>query len=92
MLVEVKQYLRIDHVYEDDLLTALIDAAKSFIVSGTGVKVETTNAKSMLVLKFLVAHWYENRQLVGQSTELPYSITALLLQLETEREGIHETD
>ena len=85
MLEAVKLYLRIDHNHEDELLRGLIVAAVSFIKSGTGVEVREDNEKGMLIVKFLVAHWYENRQLAGQGSELPFSVTALMLQLETEK-------
>lgn len=34
----------------------------------------------------IVGYWYENRNAVGQGAELPFTITAQLLQLETRGE------
>lgn len=87
MLDDVKVYLRVDHSYEDDLIESLIKAAISYIKRGTGVTITADNDKGMLALKLLVGHWYENREVVGRSESLPHSLTALLLQLESEREN-----
>lgn len=84
-LNDVKLYLRVDGYDEDDVIQSLIDAAKEFIKTGTGATFSDTNARHVLTLKMLVAHWYDNRGLVGSTTELPFTVTAQLLQIEAER-------
>lgn len=84
-LNDVKLYLRVDGYDEDDVIQSLIDAAKEFIKTGTGVTFNDTDARHVLILKMLVAHWYDNRGLIGSTTELPFTITAQLLQIEAER-------
>ncbi|ERT62374.1 head-tail connector protein [Megasphaera vaginalis (ex Srinivasan et al. 2021)] len=82
LLDDVKLYLRVDGVEEDSVIKNLIDTAKLFITQGTGVSFAADNPQHVLTLKLLAAHWYDNRGAVGQSGELPYSITAQLIQIE----------
>ena len=55
-------------------------------LQGTGVEVKETDAQSVLCMHMIVGYWYENRNAVGQGAELPFTITAQLLQLETRGE------
>nr|DAX22806.1 MAG TPA: head tail connector [Caudoviricetes sp.] len=85
LLTDVKLYLRVDDYTEDEVIQGMIDAAKQYIQTGTGVTFDETNARHLLTLKMIVAHWYDNRGLVGNTTELPFTVTAQLLQIEAER-------
>ena len=85
LLKDVKLYLRVDDYTEDEVIQGMIDAAKQYIQMGTGVAFDETNARHLLTLKMIVAHWYDNRGLVGNTTELPFTVTAQLLQIEAER-------
>lgn len=85
LLKDVKLYLRVDDYTEDEVIQGMIDAAKQYIQTGTGVTFDETNARHLLTLKMMVAHWYDNRGLVGNTTELPFTVTAQLLQIEAER-------
>lgn len=85
LLNDVKLYLRVDDYTEDEVIQGMIDAAKQYIQTGTGVTFDETNARHLLTLKMIVAHWYDNRGLVGNTTELPFTVTAQLLQIEAER-------
>lgn len=85
LLNDVKLYLRVDDYTEDEVIQGMIDAAKQYIQTGTGVTFDETNARHLLTLKMIVAHWYDNRGLVGNMTELPFTVTAQLLQIEAER-------
>lgn len=85
LLNDVKLYLRVDDYMEDEVIQGMIDAAKQYIQTGTGVAFDETNARHLLTLKMIVAHWYDNRGLVGNTTELPFTVTAQLLQIEAER-------
>lgn len=84
LLKDVKLYLRVDDYTEDEVIQGMIDAAKQYIQTGTGVTFDETNARHLLTLKMMVAHWYDNRGLVGNTTELPFTVTAQLLQIEAE--------
>lgn len=85
LLKDVKLYLRVDDYTEDEVIQGMIDAAKQYIQTGTGVTFDEANARHLLTLKMIVAHWYDNRGLVGGTTELPFTVTAQLLQIEAER-------
>lgn len=85
LLKDVKLYLRVDDYTEDEVIQGMIDAAKQYIQTGTGVAFDETNARHLLTLKMIVAHWYDNRGLVGNTTELPFTVTSQLLQIEAER-------
>lgn len=85
LLNDVKLYLRVDDYTEDEVIQGMIDAAKQYIQTGTGVTFDETNARHLLTLKMIVAHWYDNRGIVGNTTELPFTVTAQLLQIEAER-------
>lgn len=85
LLNDVKLYLRVDDYTEDEVIQGMIDAAKQYIQTGTGVTFDEMNARHLLTLKMIVAHWYDNRGLVGNTTELPFTVTAQLLQIEAER-------
>lgn len=85
LLNDVKLYLRVDDYTEDEVIQGMIDAAKQYIQTGTGVTFDETNARHLLTLKMIAAHWYDNRGLVGNTTELPFTVTAQLLQIEAER-------
>lgn len=85
LLNDVKLYLRVDDYTEDEVIQGMIDAAKQYIQMGTGVAFDETNARHLLTLKMIVAHWYDNRGLVGNTTELPFTVTSQLLQIEAER-------
>ena len=85
LLNDVKLYLRVDDYTEDEVIQGMIDAAKQYIQTGTGVTFDETNARHLLTLKMIVAQWYDNRGLVGNTTELPFTVTAQLLQIEAER-------
>lgn len=88
-LIEIKEYLKVDHAYEDVLLTSLISAAESFIKQTTGKtkvvvnEVEATISTDELYnlcVKLMVAHWYENRAVQSPTnlTKIDYTVQALI--------------
>ena len=85
LLDDVKLYLRVDGQDEDSVIQGLIEAAKQYIQTGTGVTFSETNARHLLTLKMIVAHLYDHRGLAGSDSEMPFTVTAQLLQIEAER-------
>lgn len=83
LLNDVKDYLRVDGSDEDSVIGNYIDAAKATIKQGTGKAFKEDDAQMLLVLKMLCGHWYDNRGTVGSTEALPFTITALLIQIET---------
>jgi uncharacterized phage protein (predicted DNA packaging) len=85
-LAEIKLYLRLDDTdtTEDLLLQNLIDSATEFIKNATGFTFATTVPDmATLIAKFMVAHWYENRQIVDSKAlyQVQFTVDALLNQL-----------
>lgn len=86
---EIKNYLRIDHTLDDNLIDNLYQSAREYVKNAidVGVDVETF-AKYKLFERaalLLTAHWYENRlasvQTGGSTTSIPYGVTPLIQQL-----------
>ena len=84
-LDDMKLYLRVDNVEEEDIISSLMTAAESFIQQTTGKTLKGTAAISTddlynLCIKLMVAHWFENRA-VQTSTALndfSFSVQALI--------------
>lgn len=68
-LEETKQYLRVDGTDEDSLITALIDAAETYLHNATGNTFDETNSLAKLYCWVLITDWYENREHVGKASD-----------------------
>lgn len=82
---EMKEYLRVDGEDEDDTIISLINSAESYLknagcaltdAEGTPLKL------AQLAIKQLVVHWYENREPVGKSDRLTFSLDNIITQLQ----------
>ena len=83
MLEEIKNYMRIDEDYDDNLINSLIEAANIYMVNA-GVK-NLENDLYKLAIKMLVLHWYENRDvvLIGSiSKNLEFTMKNIITQLQ----------
>ncbi|ERH55274.1 MULTISPECIES: head-tail connector protein [Bacillus amyloliquefaciens group] len=82
-LNEVKQFIRVelDDTEEDSLLLTWIVAAKEYITDATGIVFPNTIARADICVKAFVAHWYENREIAGTSSNLDGMLTSMLNQL-----------
>lgn len=98
-IADMKIYLRVDADDEDSLIEAQMSAADKYIsgkLSKTqvylstgedGVKVYGPLAEDSLYqqcIKLIVAHWYENREIVasGASTGIQHTVDAILTHIE----------
>lgn len=82
-LLNVKEYLRIDHDDDDILLKTMIAAAQSFIQSYLNRKFtdfEELPGEFTIACLALVAHWYEQREIQPEKSakELNYLFAGLL--------------
>lgn len=68
-LEETKDYLRVDGDGEDALITLLIVAAEEYLTNATGNEFDATNNLAKLFCWVLVTDWYENRELIGKTSE-----------------------
>jgi uncharacterized phage protein (predicted DNA packaging) len=80
LLDDVKFYLRIDGNDEDESIQRLIKSADTVISNAVGT-VDQTSELYTLAVKFLVSHWYENREVVGKADNLPFSLESIIYQL-----------
>lgn len=79
MLTEqVKEYCRID---SEENIQPLIDAAKAYLTNA-GIPEDENEALYVLAVQMLVAHWYDNRQVVGNEKKLAFGLNGIILQLQ----------
>lgn|GEM_PF-291376 len=91
---EVKNWLRIDGDDEDMIVSALIEAATTYIQDATGRKVfgkQTSIAK--LVCQYMITHWYEEREYYNPTPNAVRKpiITAMITQLKYGGDDIEST-
>ena len=79
VLEDVLLHLRIDNDEELQHIDSLTNAAIVFL-KNAGV-VESKSELYKLAIKILVSHWYENREVIGKSDKLPYSLDSIITQL-----------
>ena len=80
MLEEIKNYMRIDEDYDDNLINSLIEAANIYMVNAGDKNFENDLYK--LAIKMLVLHWYENREVIGEAKKLAFSLDNIITQLQ----------
>ncbi|MGE1105885.1 head-tail connector protein [Bacillus wiedmannii] len=81
-LEEAKKYLRVDGDEEDELITSFIAAAEIYIKNATSKNVDLKSELAKLAARILIAHWYENREVVGKAEQLAFSLQSILVQLQ----------
>ncbi|MDD0821560.1 head-tail connector protein [Bacillus cereus] len=81
-LEEAKKYLRVDGDEEDDLITSFVIAAEQYIKNSTSKNVNLNDELAKLAARILIAHWYENREPVGKTGKLSFSLQSILIQLQ----------
>lgn len=80
-LDQVKEWLRMDQDSEDSLLSSLITVSETFVVNATHPNADKTSELFLLAQRFLISHWYENRDLIGSNQNLPFHLAAILQQI-----------
>ena len=71
---DVKNYLRVDHDDDDELIELMMAAAEEFIIGACG-KFDETKRKARLVYLAAVQNLYDNRTLTSTSTQ-GYSVSS----------------
>lgn len=80
----VKEYLRIDHNDDDEMLITMLTAAKSFIQSYLNKKFEDFDElpnEFTIACLAIISHWYEKREIQSSKDsgkELSYIFSGLL--------------
>lgn len=93
-LDDMKLYLRVDNVEEEDIISSLMTAAESFIQKTTGKTQIATGVDELgvttyaaistdelynLCVKIMVSHWYENRAVQSPTQLNDFSFSAQAL-------------
>jgi uncharacterized phage protein (predicted DNA packaging) len=68
-LEEAKNWLRVDFSDDDALITTLINAAEEYLKNATGVEFNENNHLAKLFCMTLISDWYENREMIGKTTD-----------------------
>ena len=77
---EIKLFLRVDGTDEDLTIAGLQIAAENYI-GGAGVIKDYSNDLYKLAVKLLMAHWYENREVVGKADKLAFSLGDIIINI-----------
>lgn len=85
-LQEVKEFLRIETTFEEEdlFLSSLLLASETFIINATHTNADKTTELFKLAQRFLILHWYENRNtvIIGvTSQQLDFALKDILLQI-----------
>ena len=81
LLREVKNYIRVDHDEDDELIVTFIYSAETFMKSN-GVQKDYDNDLYKIATFMLISTWYDNRGLAEQGTrEIPFGVTRIIKQL-----------
>lgn len=81
-LAELKNYLRIDHDYDDNILEMFQEIATDYINGAIEIK-NPKDKRFDYAVTLLVGHWYENRLATTNQTitNIPYGVLPLIQQL-----------
>jgi uncharacterized phage protein (predicted DNA packaging) len=83
MIDRIKNYLRIAHDLDDEILDDLIKTSKSIISEKTGVEYNENDPIYSQALLMLVSYYYDNRTIITDKSvnTLPYTVDELLKTL-----------
>ncbi|MFS8540648.1 MAG: head-tail connector protein [Tissierellales bacterium] len=90
-LEELKNWLRIDDVIDEDLIVGLHIAAEQYL-RNAGVLVDYNSELYKLAIKLLVTHWYENREPTGKADKLEFSLNSIITQLKYCQSNVNSGD
>lgn len=78
----VKKHLRVDFDDEDDLIALEKSAAEEYVVNAVG-QYDDTNPLARLLVLFLVAEMYKNRQYsISVNDKNSYTVRSIISQLQ----------
>jgi uncharacterized phage protein (predicted DNA packaging) len=80
-LKELKEYLRIDHEYEDALLTTLIIAGEEYLANA-GIPLSRELKLYRLAVMLYVSVHYENRDASSKSDGFSHALQSIVIQLQ----------
>ena len=79
-LKDIKDYLHVYHVFDDQLITAILIASKNFVKNYTGLTTEGLDDKDDLSMAvfILASELYDNRAYTVENTNVNPVIEAIL--------------
>lgn len=84
MLEKIKMSLRIEHTFDDEMLSELIEVAEAYVINAVDSDAPTGAIKAQKqfnwTVSLLVQHWYEHR-LSEPKNHIPIQATSLIQQL-----------
>jgi len=89
-LPEIKQYLRIEHDEDDQLIESMKTMAETYIANSIG-DVDKEQDLYRFAVVMLIGHWYETREIArigNNSYNIPHAFDSIILQLKyCQKEG-----
>lgn len=84
-LQDVKARLRVDYDTDDDVLTAIMDAAEATLLDWTGLTASEADEKPQMYHAYmaLCQHMYDSNELVVQRTSLDTAVQTIINQCST---------
>jgi uncharacterized phage protein (predicted DNA packaging) len=87
-LEQVKEFMRIETSDEDAFLSSLISVSQTFIINATHPNADSTTELFKLAQRFIILHWYENREIIGSSNGMNFHFEAILQQIRYTTEDV----
>lgn len=81
---DIKLYLRVDHDEEDSFILSLQKSAENYLYNAGCIK-NYDNELYKHAIRILIAHWYDNRGLIGSTDLIKYSLESIIYQLRDTR-------
>ncbi len=92
LLNEVKDWLRVDFDYDDNMISSLIEDAKAYIYNATGKVYDNDKRIHKRCLIFMVTQWYENREPTGKIDKMPFALESMLIQITYDSDEVVEIE
>lgn len=81
---DIKLYLKVDHDDEDSFILSLQKAAEDYLYNAGCIK-NYDNELYKHAIRILIAHWYDNRGLIGSTDLIKCSLESIIYQLKDTR-------
>lgn len=78
-IIELRYFLN-SYPEDDVIVMSFYDAAIEYL-KGAGVQ-QQDGELYKLAIKMLVSHWFDNRGVNGETTEIPFGLTPIINQLQ----------
>ena len=80
-LAACKHFMRVDGTDDDELITALMAAAKAYLDKGGVPEPAEEDPEYTLAVQSLTLHWYDHRDAVGDEKAIPAGLQLIINQM-----------